>query len=148
MGMFRLAMFLTLVMAGRVFAQPAEVVIIRHAEKPEDGNEQSVKGRERAGALAPYFAGNADLLKFGAPIAIYAQAQKKETSSVRSAETVQPLAESIHVKISDAFTRDQWPAMVDEIKHQKQYEGHTVDLLGTQSHPRDRGSFWSRRRAA
>jgi hypothetical protein len=126
MRTYRLAVFLTLVTAGRVFAQPAEVIIIRHAEKPEEGSELSLKGRERAAALAPYFAGNADLLKFGTPIAVYAQAQKKETSSVRSAETVQPFAESIHVKISNAFTREQWPDMVDEIKHQKRYEGHTV----------------------
>ena len=33
------------------YADPAEVILIRHAEKPPTGNALSPRGRERAGAL-------------------------------------------------------------------------------------------------
>jgi hypothetical protein len=109
-----------------LLAEPAEVVIIRHAEKPDEGNELSLAGRERAAALLPYFFGNPAVLEFGRPMAIYAQAQKHATSSLRSIQTVQPLADALHLKINDAFERDDYKKMVAEIKRETKYDGHTV----------------------
>ena len=40
-------------LTGTALAQPAEVIIIRHAEKPAEGKELSRQGRERAAALRP-----------------------------------------------------------------------------------------------
>lgn len=114
------------VFASHSLAEPAEVIIIRHAEKPESGNQLSLEGRERAAALAPYFLGNRDVLEFGPPVAIYAQAQKHETSSLRSIQTVKPLADALHLKINDSFNRDDFKSMVDQIEHEKKYDGHTV----------------------
>jgi hypothetical protein len=109
-----------------VSAQPAQILIIRHAEKPDEGSKLSLAGRERAAALAPYFLGNDELLQFGPPVAIYAQAQKHASSSLRPIETVEPLAAAIHIKINDSFERDDFAAMVEEILHNKTYDGHTV----------------------
>ena len=81
-------LMLALVIACQAMAQPAQVIIIRHAEKPTSGNELSLRGEERAAALVPFFLGADELLEFKTPVAIYAQAQKKETSSIRSIETV------------------------------------------------------------
>ena len=117
---------LALVLACQAMAQPAQVIIIRHAEKPSTGNELSLQGRERAAALVPYFLGTDELLEFKTPVAIYAQAQKKETSSVRSIETVKPLADALHLKVNESFTRDEYKSMVEEILQKKEYEGRTV----------------------
>jgi hypothetical protein len=111
---------------NRLLAEPAEVILIRHAEKPDEGNELSLAGRERAAALVPYFLENPVVLKFGRPVAIYAQSQKHATSSVRSIQTVQPLADSLHLKINNTFERDDYKKMVAEIKHDQKYDGHTV----------------------
>jgi hypothetical protein len=115
-----------LICANYSLAEPAEVVIIRHAEKPDEGNELSLAGRERAAALLPYFLGTPAVLEFGRPVAIYAQSQKHATSSLRPIQTVQPLADSLHLKINDTFERDDYKKMVAEIKHERKYDGHTV----------------------
>jgi broad specificity phosphatase PhoE len=114
------------VSASRLLAAPAQVIIIRHAEKPANGNELSLRGRERAAALAVYFLGNTDVLEFGPPKAIYAQSQRRSTSSRRSIQTVKPLADALHLKVEDHVDRDAFELMIDEIKHKKEYEGHTV----------------------
>lgn len=77
-------------------AQPAQVLIIRHAEKDDaSGDGMSLEGRERAAALAPFFTGTKTVLSFGVPVAIYAQPQKHEASSLRPIETVKPLAAAL-----------------------------------------------------
>jgi hypothetical protein len=120
------SLLIALAFTNPLLAEPAEVVIIRHAEKPEEGNELSLAGRERAAALSPYLLGNPDVIKFGRPVAIYAQAQKHASSSVRSIQTVQPLADALHLKINHAFERDDYKNMVAEINREKKYDGHTV----------------------
>jgi hypothetical protein len=117
---------LPLSLINSAFADPAEVILIRHAEKPEVGNDLSLRGRERAAALAPYFMETPELLEFKTPVAIYAQRPKNGTSSIRSVETVRPLANALHVKINDSFVREQFEQMVDEIRRKPEYEGHTV----------------------
>jgi hypothetical protein len=117
---------LLLVSAGHSLAQPAQVIIIRHAEKPDDGNELSVRGEERAAALVPYFLKSDELLKFKTPVAIYAQKPASATSSVRAIETVKPLADALQLKVNDEYERDDYQKMVDMVMHTKSYAGHTV----------------------
>jgi broad specificity phosphatase PhoE len=121
-----LSLLVVFIFANCLLAEPAEVVIIRHAEKPDEGNELSLAGRERAAALLPYFLGTPAVLEFGRPVAIYAQSQKHASSSLRPIETVQPLADSLHLKINDTFERDDYKKMVAEIKHERKYDRHTV----------------------
>jgi hypothetical protein len=108
------------------YAHPAQVIIIRHAEKPEDGNELSLRGEERAAALVPYFLRTDELLKFKTPVAIYAQKPKNSSSSLRPIETVKPLADALHLNVKDPFIRDDHEKMVEEVLHNPEYEGHTV----------------------
>jgi broad specificity phosphatase PhoE len=118
--------WLWLPLLNSAFADPAEVILIRHAEKPEIGNDLTLRGRERAAALVPYFLEQPELLEFKTPVAIYAQRPKNATSSIRSIETVRPLANVLHLKINDSFVRDDFEHMVEEIRHKPEYEGHTV----------------------
>ena len=66
------------------------------------------------------------MLKFGTPAAIYAQAQKHETSSVRPIETVRPLAKMLGLTIDKDFDRDDYRNMVKEILAAKKYKSHSV----------------------
>ncbi len=107
-------------------AQPRQVCIIRHAEKPLEGNHLSLAGRERAAALVPLFLESPELLEFRLPVAIYAQSQKKETSSLRAIETVKPLAESLKLTINEKFNRDQFREMVADVLHNSAYKDRMV----------------------
>src|SRR2546423_1477606 len=126
--MHRLLLAVTIVLAGvsQTLAQPAEVILIRHAEKPPEGNHLSLQGRERAAALVPYVLETPELLTFKTPVAIYAQAPKKDTSSVRSIETVKPLADALKLPIKETYIRDDFRKMVAEVLAGREYEGHTV----------------------
>ncbi len=115
-----------LIWVGRVVAAPAEVIIIRHAEKPAEGPELNLRGQERAAALVPYFLGTPEVLEHQTPVAIYAQAVKKASSSRRAIETVKPLADTLKLHVIDKFTREEFQAMVNEILSKPEYEGHTV----------------------
>ena len=109
----RLGVLLLIVFPSQLLAMPAEIIIIRHAEKPVQGNQLSLQGRERAAALAQYFLGDLDVLEFGPPVAIYAQSQKHGSSSVRAIQTVKPLADALHLRINDSFNRDDYRRMID-----------------------------------
>jgi hypothetical protein len=126
MARFFFGFGLLILAANQSFAQPAQVILIRHAEKPDHGNELSVRGEERAAALVPYFLKTNELLNFKTPVAIYAQKPTSATSSVRAIETVKPLAAALQLDVKNAYTRDDYKRMVDEIMHAKDYEGHMV----------------------
>ncbi len=123
---FCLSLALLLAAADYAFAQPAQVILIRHAEKPDEGNELSLLGRERAAALVPFFQSTPAVTEFKTPAAIYAQLPKKQTSSVRSIETVRPLANALHLTVRQPFTKAQHKQMVDEIMAKPEFAGHLV----------------------
>jgi hypothetical protein len=112
--------------AARIIAAPAEVIIIRHAEKPPEGPELNLKGEERAAALVPYFLHTPEVLEHQLPVAIYAQAVRKATASRRAIETVKPLADALKLPVVDRFSREEFQGMVNEILSKPEYEGHTV----------------------
>lgn len=108
-----------------VLAQPAQVIIIRHAEKPPTGNELSITGNERSFALVPFFMYNSKMLEHGSPVAIYAQKPGNGHPSVRPMETCTPIAGALGLKLQ-LFTNDHYPEMVKEILHKKRYQNKTV----------------------
>lgn len=109
------------------FATPAQVLLIRHAEKPEDDNEPnlSARGKERAEALVSVFTSNPAMLEFGKPVAIYA-AKPKEGGSVRSIETVTPLAKHLGVEVRAEYMADEVKDAAKEILKKRSYDGKTV----------------------
>jgi broad specificity phosphatase PhoE len=137
-----------LAVASQALAQPSQVILIRHAEKPMSGNELSPQGRERAAALVPFFLGTDELLEFNTPAAIYAQSQKKETSSIRSIETVKPLAEALQLRINKTSARDEFQAVGQRDRGQRRQRArHWADLLGAKRQYRDRQGVQRRRDA-
>lgn len=117
-----------------VKAAPAEVLIIRHAEKPnaslvsgKDGRDLSPRGYERANALVNLFTTDPRLLEFGVPVAIYAGAPKKpDTGSLRPLETIQPIAKQLGLTPLSDFISDDFASMVSEVMTKSEYVGKTV----------------------
>lgn len=107
-------------------AVPAQVIIIRHAEKPPQGVSLSTRGRERAAALAPFIVESPDFLVFGTPVAIYAAGVPRPDSSRRSIETVTPLAAALKLPIKDKYSTDDVNKMVEEIQKEPSYAGKMV----------------------
>lgn len=112
--------------AGTAFAAPAQVIFIRHAEKPADGPALSAQGFKRADALVKYFTANPAVTRYGTPVAIYAAAPKNEDSSIRSIQTVTPLAGAIGVRVDASFTRGQTGKLVRAIMENPAYDGRLV----------------------
>ena len=106
-------------------AKPAQVILIRHAEKPPEGNGLSPKGVERAAALAPFFMSRPEVLQFKTPVAIYAQKSTKGRPSERPVQTVQPLADALKLTVQ-TFAHNDFATMVDEINAKPEYEGKMV----------------------
>jgi hypothetical protein len=107
-------------------ARPAEVILIRHAEKPATGNELNQKGRERAAALVAYFLESPELLEFKTPAAIFAPLPSREGSSVRASQTVTPLARALRMQINLSFRKDQTAALAREILTDPRFDGRMV----------------------
>jgi phosphohistidine phosphatase SixA len=109
-----------LLFAAPVFAAPAQVVLIRHAEKQDAGEVLSLKGKERAMALVPFFNGNPKVLSYGFPAAVYS------APMTRAIQTVKPLAESMKIAIVDKFSNSQIQPLVSDVLNNPDYEGKMV----------------------
>lgn len=105
---------------------PAQIIIFRHAEKPEVGNGLSAIGQNRAHMLPIYFDTNEILSEFGKPIAIYAAAPIKANKSIRSIQTVISLATHFNLQINECFTKKNIHDLVENILGNPLYVGHTV----------------------
>ncbi len=77
---------------------PAQIVLLRHAEKPDDNDraDLSLKGRIRAAALAVFLPDH-----FGRPDQLIATKASRESN--RPALTLKPLSESLGLAIDTRF---------------------------------------------
>src|SRR3989454_4116142 len=73
-----------------VLAQPAEIILLRHAEKPPDESNVhlSTTGKERARALVQFFTNTPALTPNGLPVALFAARPLSRSHSRRPAETL------------------------------------------------------------
>src|SRR5580765_3491867 len=78
-----------------VRAQPAHVILIRHAEKDAadpKNNGLSLAGKCRAAALVPYLLESPEMKPLGRPAFVFAQlAANSAKDSLRPVHTVQPV---------------------------------------------------------
>lgn len=107
-------------------AVPAEIIVIRHAEKPPAGPYLTPRGEERANALVNYFLKNPALTQFGTPVAIYAEAPHKNNIPTRAILTCTPTANALDIPVQTQYTRDQVDGLAQGILNNPQYSGKTV----------------------
>ncbi|MBI4351005.1 MAG: histidine phosphatase family protein [Elusimicrobia bacterium] len=133
-SIFILCAAAALACAASAFAAPAQVILIRHAEKQEYGNQLSEKGFKRADALVWFFQSVPAVTRYGTPVAIYATAPKNEDSSIRSIQTVAPLARTLNIAIDTGFTRGQAHKLVKDIMESPRYTGRMVLISWQHGH--------------
>ena len=107
-------------------AAPAQVILIRHAEKPASGNELNSQGWQRAKALVYFFKHTPSMTRFGTPAAIYAMAPKGPNGSLRPIQTVTPLADSLGLKINSSYKKGELAGLVGNIMSNSAYNGKMV----------------------
>ena len=122
-GLLILGVSLFSVAAG---AAPAQIVIIRHGEKPPVGNELNDQGFQRANLLPGWVAHNSTINAYGSPVAIYAMAPSSANGSVRPIQTVTPLADRLGLSLITSFTKDELGPLTQQILNTTAYDGRTV----------------------
>jgi hypothetical protein len=106
-------------------AGPAQVILIRHAEKPSEGHGLSQKGKERAAALVPFFLGRPEVLQYKTPVAIYAQKSTETHRSRRPVNTVKALAKKLELEVIE-YAHEDFARLVKEITSNRKYDGKMV----------------------
>ncbi len=114
-------------------AAPAQVILIRHAEKPAEGNDLSPRGFQRARALVSFFQTNPAVTRFGPPAAIYAAKPKADGAQARPLETVQPLAKALRLAVNTDFRKDDVAGLAASVMKDSAHAGKTV-LVAWQHH--------------
>lgn len=100
---------------------PRLVLIIRHAEKPDDETDPNLskRGFERADALAKVIPDN-----FVRPDFLFAT--RHSTHSNRPYETIEPLAKALHLTIDSNFKDNEFAALAHQILSDPRYAGKIV----------------------
>jgi hypothetical protein len=114
--------------AQPVFSEPAQIIILRHAEKPDDPDalHLSKEGRQRAQALVKFFTETRKLTKFGEPAALFACHATRGGHGQRPQETLTPLAKYLHKDIQTPYLSKDYKKLAKHILHNAKYEGKTV----------------------
>ena len=94
--MLLFATMLTLLAPIQAPSRPAQIILIRHAEKPADEANPHLApaGVERATKLVAFLTTDPAMTKFGLPVAVFATATTKKGDGVRTQETITPLAKN------------------------------------------------------
>ena len=110
-------------------AMPAQVLLIRHGEKPDSGSDLNDQGWARARALPNLFT-RPEFSQFGKPAALYAMGPKEkdsaENTSRRAVETLKYLSESMGLPIRSEFTKHKDAEMVQQILADRSLDGKLV----------------------
>ena len=111
-----------------VQAMPAQVMVIRHAEKYEDRQKIHLnpRGLTRAKALAQFFQSDPRVLDYGLPAIIIAQAPAKKKKSVRCEETVEPLAQALGYKVINRFAYGDVAQLVEWLRSCRECDSRSV----------------------
>jgi phosphohistidine phosphatase SixA len=109
--------------------RPKIIVVMRHAEKPEDpGNPHlSTEGYARAQRLAEFVPD-----RFGAPDYIFAAAVTEH--SARSSETVAPLAQSLGKEVLTPYQAARFAPLTAEVLTEEQYTNTMVLICWHHDH--------------
>jgi hypothetical protein len=92
---------------------PATILIIRHAEKPDDGqSDLSSAGAQRAELLPQAFS-SGSTPELPTPQVIFAAAESAHSN--RSVQTVTPLARALNVPVNDRFSNGDYAALAKDL---------------------------------
>ena len=113
--------------------QPAQVILLRHAEKPGDtaAMHLSPRGKERARALVALL-GKRSKLTTNAPVAaLYATRVTGHGHSLRTGETLASLARELGLPVDTAFDSEDYQSLAASVLKNSAYHGRTVIICWT-----------------
>ena len=122
-----------LLAAQGMMAQPAQIILIRHGEKPEDPEavHLSKAGEKRAKELAPFLTTDPELTKHGLPVALYATRTTKHGHGQRTQETIAPLARQLHMPVESPYLSEEYAELAKSILSNSKFHGKTVLICWT-----------------
>ncbi|MBI5388452.1 MAG: histidine phosphatase family protein [Verrucomicrobia bacterium] len=126
-------MFLGLVLSAA--AQPARLIVIRHAEKPEDARDArlSEEGRQRAQRLVKWLAQGKALGTNGPPAALFAARPTPKGRSLRCVETLEPTARHLGIAIRAPYEAEDYQRLAWLVLRDGSLQGKNVVICWTHS---------------
>jgi len=114
-------------------AQPAQVILIRHGEKPEDPEavHLSKAGEKRAKELVPFLTTNLEMTRHGLPVALYATKTTKHGHGQRTQETITPLSRQLGIPIEARYLSEEYVELAKSILSNPKFHGKTVLICWT-----------------
>jgi hypothetical protein len=114
--------------ASFALAQPAQVLIIRNAEKPPEKSafNLSLRGQERAMAFVPFFTQTPELIYQGLPTALFAAKVAPGQFNQHTLETITPLSNYLRVLPDAHYPKWDYADLAQEILTNITYERKTV----------------------
>jgi hypothetical protein len=109
-------------------ARPAQIILIRHADEPDDPNNPhlSPAGVKRAEQLVSFVTTDSAMTRFGVPVAVFATRTTKHGNGQRTQETVTPLARTLRLAVQTPFQAKDFAALAKRILLDPGYAGKTV----------------------
>jgi len=107
-------------------ATPAQIIFVRHAEKPAQGPELNARGWERAENLVLLFKVDERVREHGLPVAIFAASPQTPGGSIRSIQTMEPTSRALRIPLHRSIKRDDLAALVQAVRHDPGFSGKTV----------------------
>ena len=107
---------------------PAQIILIRHAEKPLDAKNPHLSrlGIKRAERLVSFITTDPRMTRFGLPVAVFATRTTKDDNGQRTQETVAPLARALKLPVQTPFLGKDYAALAKLILTNSGYAGKTV----------------------
>jgi hypothetical protein len=114
--------------ASMALAQPAQVLIIRHAEprREKGASSLSLIGQERAMALVPYLTQTPELIFRGLPAALFATGAVPGDLSQFALETIGPLSQRLRVLTGAHYAKWEFGNLAHEVLSNPRYERKNV----------------------
>ncbi len=108
--------------------RPAQIILIRHAEKPDDpaNPHLSPAGVARASQLVSFITTDEAMNRFGPPVAIFATRTTRDGDGQRTQETVAPLARALKLPVQTPYHGKDFAALAKLILTSPAYSGKTV----------------------
>jgi hypothetical protein len=118
------------------WAKPAEIILLRHGEKPpEDWNVHlSPRGRERAQALANLLTTDPAFTSNGLPAALFAARPTPHGHGERASETLQPLATKLKLPIQMPYASADSAQLAKLLLDDPTLDGKTVVVCWVHEH--------------
>ena len=108
--------------------RPAQIILIRHADKPADPKDPhlSQAGVQRAERLVSFITTDPAMTRFGLPVAVFATHATKHDNGQRTQETVAPLARALKLPVQTPYLGKDYAALARRILGNPAYAGKTV----------------------